>query len=363
MKRAVLLFLALAFVGGLFASSFHGISFEEWKTVLELGSPSEKKMALEALGNMIEPQAEQILLSYLEHPDLELRFSAVWSLGQLCSSQAATSIAWMMGEYQDVRIDGALVNIGFPAVPPLVLKLKLAYLMKEMEQGIRISRILVDIGDPEGLLEVATFLSNLLGDESYKGHASSMLSQIGEKAVEPLLIALRSTYNDEVKVNIIGTLVQIGDARILSDLYTLSSHPNPAIRRHVANALGRMPSPDNLPYLSSMLRDGDQSVRIQAIVALGEIKDPSSVSALMGLLTDMSPVIRAYSAYALGEIKDVRAVYPLIQLLNDESVLKTVDPRTGKSIEMAVAAFAVEALKKINDPRGLDELRRRGLLE
>jgi len=54
-------------------------------------------------------------------------------------------------------------------------------------------------------------------------------------------------------------------------------------------------------------------------------------------------------------------VYPLFALLNDTTLLKSVDPKTGKSIEMAVYKFAVEALKKINDPRGLDELKRRGL--
>ena len=51
----------------------------------------------------------------------------------------------------------------------------------------------------------------------------------------------------------------------------------------------------------------------------------------------------------------------LFALLNDTTLLKSVDPKTGKSIEMAVYKFAVEALKKINDPRGLDELKRRGL--
>lgn len=363
MRRGKWLYILIFFTlsASLFANAYKGLTYEEWLQVLNHGNNAEKRVALEAMGYLFEPQIEPLLLTYLDHEDRELRLSAVWSLGQIRSLLAVEPIVWLLSSDDDVRIDGALINFGELAIPYLVTKLKLNGIMQDYDQGLRVSRIIIDINNPDGIVEVADFLTNLLTNEAYKSKAVSMLSQIGEKAIDPLMVAFQRTYSDEVKINILNTLVTIGNDKALEILYGQAESFNPVVRRTVANALGRIKSSENLPYLITFLRDTDENVRMQAVIALGELKDPGATLYLINLLSDPNAVIKAFSAYALGEIKDVRAVYPLFALLNDTTLLKSVDPKTGKSIEMAVYKFAVEALKKINDPRGLDELKRRGL--
>ena len=114
--------MVLLFTTVIFGLEYKGITYEEWKEVLEKGNTPEKIMALEALGNIAASDTEELLLEYLDHDTTELRMMAVWALGQISSAKAAERICWMLSEENDPRIDGALVNIGTPAVKKLTLK-------------------------------------------------------------------------------------------------------------------------------------------------------------------------------------------------------------------------------------------------
>ncbi|HOO32736.1 MAG TPA: HEAT repeat domain-containing protein [Thermotogota bacterium] len=363
MKRySVVVFILIAFfvVSG-FALEYKGITYEQWKDILAKGNREERALAIEAVGAIGASDSEELLIPYLKSEDDQMKFNAVWALGQIQSAKAAEEICWMLGTDNDPRIDGALVNIGEPAIQWLVVKLKLAALLENFEEGTRIARIMVDIQSPEGLAEVAAFLSKLLSDPDRKDEAKNMLSQIGDKAVDPLIISLKTTYDNQLKIDILKTLVLIGNEKSLDTFYSFVSDTDPTIRTIVANALGKIKSTSNTDFLIAMLRDTDENVRTQAIVSLGELQDSKSVVYLLTSLKDENPLIRAMAAYSLGRIQDVRSVYPLINLLDDTTVLKAVDPNTGKTTEQKVLDFAARALVKINDPRGIQELENRGI--
>jgi HEAT repeat protein len=353
--------LIVLFVFSGFALEYKGITYEQWKDILEKGNKEERSLAIEAIGAIGAPDSEDLLIPYLKSDDYQMKFNAVWALGQIRSAKSAEEICWMLGKENDPRIDGALVNIGEPAIKWLIVKLKLAAILDNYEEGTRISRIMVDIQSPEGLAEVAAFLSKLLSNPDRKTEAKNMLSQIGDKAVDPLMISLNTTYDKQLKIDILKTLVLIENDKSLDTFYSYVSDTDPTIRTIVANALGKMKSPSNTDFLISMLRDTDESVRTQAIVSLGELQDSKSVVYLLSSLKDDNPLIRAMAAYALGRIQDVRAVYPLINLLNDTTTLKAIDPKNGKITEQKVLDFAARALIRINDPRGIQELENRGI--
>jgi HEAT repeat protein len=362
MKKVMIGIMILSlFTAVIFGLEYKGIEYEQWKEVLEKGSAAEKTLALEAIGNIGVPDSEELLLAYLDHNNHELRMMAVWALGQIQSSRAADKICWMLGEENDPRIDGALVNIGMPAVEKLILKLKLAAIMNNFNEGTRIARILIDIQSPEGMVEVASYLSKLLSIPENREEAKEMLSHIGDRAIEPLQISLQTTYDKQLKLDILKTLLLIGSERSLQTFYKFVSDTDPSIRALVANALGKIKSTDNTDFLISMLRDSDINVRTQALVSLGELQDSKAVVYILTSLKDENPMIRAMAAYALGEIKDVRAVYPLINLLDDRTVLRATNPASGQTQEQMVLDFAARALIKINDPRGVQELEERGI--
>jgi len=236
----VIVFILLFFVS-VFFGQYRGLTFEEWKTVLEYGTVQEKAMALEALGNFNLKESETLVYGYLKSPERELRLTAVWALGQLQSEMAANEIVWMLGSENDVRVDGSLVNIGSVAVKPLVIKLKLTELTADVDEGLRISQILMNIQAPEGLVEVSKFLSGLLSAPLYRQKAVDMISQIGPKAVDPLITALQTATSDEAVIQLMSTLATIKDTRSLPAIYMYVSSPSPEIRAVVANALGKFP--------------------------------------------------------------------------------------------------------------------------
>ncbi|HPF16986.1 MAG TPA: HEAT repeat domain-containing protein [Thermotogota bacterium] len=360
-KKLICIMLISLFTAVVFGLEYNGIAYEQWKTVLENGSLQEKVLALEAIGNISAPETEELLMAYLDNENDELRLTAVWALGQINSAMAAEKICWMMGTENDPRIDGALVNIGSPAVDFLILKLKLATLLNHFEEGTRIARILIDIQSPSGMVEVASYLSRLLSIPENRDDAKRMLSMIGDRAIEPLQISLQTTYNKELIQDILKTLLLIESERTLDTFYKYVSDTDPAIRALVANALGRIKSSNNTDFLISMLRDENENVRTQALVSLGEMQDSKAVVYILTSLKDENPLIRAMAAYALGQIRDVRAVYPLINLLDDRTVLSAVNPSTGRTEEQYVLDFAARALIRINDSRGIEELEKRGI--
>jgi len=362
MKRIMICIMLISlFAAVVFGLEYKGIDYEQWKAILENGSLREKVLSLEAIGNIGAPDSEDLLMTYLENENNELRLTAVWALGQLKSTKAAEKICWMLGGENDPRIDGALVNIGSPAVEYLILKLKLASLLNHFDEGTRIARIMIDIQSPAGMVEVASYLSRLLSIPENRDEAKRMLSLIGDRAVEPLQISLQTTYDKQLTQDILKTLLLIESERTLDTFYKYVSDTDPAIRALVANALGRIKSPNNTDFLISMLRDENENVRTQALVSLGEMQDSKAVVYILTSLKDENPLIRAMAAYALGQIKDVRAVYPLINLLDDRTVLSAVNPSTGRAEEQYVLDFAARALIRINDPRGIEELEKRGI--
>ncbi|MFP4461801.1 MAG: HEAT repeat domain-containing protein [Thermotogota bacterium] len=362
MRRVMIgIMIVWLFTAVVFGLEYKGIEYEQWKEVLENGNAQEQQLALEAIGSIGAPDSEELLLQYLDHENNELRMTAVWALGQINSAAAAKKICWMLGQENDPRIDGALVNIGTPAVEELILKLKLASLLKNFQEGTRIARIMIDIQSPEGMVEVASYLSKLLSIPENREDAKQMLSHIGERAIEPLEISLQTTYDKQLKLDILKTLLLIESERTLGTFYEFVSDTDPAIRALVANALGKIKSTENTDFLISMLRDSEINVRTQALVSLGELQDSKAVVYILSSLKDENPMIRAMAAYALGEIKDVRAVYPLINLLDDRTVLRATNPATGQTQEQMILDFAARALIKINDPRGIQELENRGI--
>ncbi len=362
MRRSLIcIMITMLFTIAAFALEYKGIEYDQWKEILDYGNVQEKILSLEAIASIGGEDCEQILLTYLESEEHELKMTAVWALGQIKSSQAAKKICWMIGSENDSRIDGALVNIGEPAIKWLTVKLKLASLLNRFDEGTRIARIIVDTQSDQGLVEVASYLSMLLSKPENREEAKKMLSQIGDRAVAPLKISLETAYDKKLTFDILRTLLLIESEKSLDTFYMYISDSDPSIRALVANALGKIKSSGNTEFLIAMLKDTDENVKTQAIVSLGELEDSKAVMYVLTYLKDSNPLIRAMSAYTLGKIKDVRAVYPLINLLDDKTALRTQNPSTGQTEEQMVRDFAARALIRINDPRGIQELEKRGI--
>ena len=140
--------------------------------------------------------------------------------------------------------------------------------------------------------------------------AAAVLTEIGSKAVDPLIRTLK--------------------------------HTSAPARRNAAWALGALDAQRAVTALAGALKDSEASVREQAAWALGAIGQGTAVSALVEALGDVAPKVREQVAWALGAIGEETAVDGLVRALKD-----------GESQVREQAAWALGA---IGDSRAMEPL-------
>lgn len=265
----------------------------------------------------------------------------------------------------------ALVNIGKPAVQPLIAAVK--------DKDITVRKNAIEaLGEIKDVRAVDTLIISLKDeDHDIRKNAAEALGKIRDvRAINALVTLLKdrkSSVQQSADTAIKNTLQQLKDNRAIEPLITLLNHDEPAIRLFAVEALGGIPDPrvsahlilalkDNnadiresaaeslrktgataVEPLIKTLRGNDISIRLIAIRILGDIKDTRSVEPLIDVLEFKSrkpaqeeAQLRYEAAKALGKIKDNSAIQPLITTLGD------TDPHVRES--------AAEALREIGVP-------------
>jgi len=199
-----------------------------------------------------------------------------------------------------------------------------------------------------------------------------IFGKIGKPSVVPLIGRLNSENKDEVKLTI-RCLGEIKDHQAVPPLIGLLNNNDYNIRSLSCESLGKIEDSTSFEKLSYCMQDSVEVVRKSAAVALGKMKDPHAIPYLILSLSDPHYSVRMSSANSLVEIGEP-AVKPLLSLLNNstdqilhsaiESLGKLKDKQAVPSLieklkdeDWATRAFAVEALREINDPRGIEAVK------
>lgn len=224
-------------------------------------------------------------------------------------------------------LEDILVEIGEPAVAPLIDALKREVDRPDTTRGARL--------------------------------AAAILGRIGDgAAVEPLVAA--STHNDwKVRSEVAGALGRIGDARAVPGLVGLLRDPNEIVRKSAAVGIARVAEADehrealdeqSIDALLEALNDPYYSVRWSAARALAAAGQPA-VDKLIDLAAAGEEPSGILAVYALGEIGDRDAVRTLRDVLESSS--------------WTASAYAAEALGKIglsgSDRKTLERMLDRGV--
>lgn len=108
------------------------------------------------------------------------------------------------------------------------------------------------------------------------GEASGALIEIGEPAVEPLILALKDV-NPRVRWIAAAALGEIGDARAVEPLVNaITTDPERDVRWHAVDSLGKIGDVRAIGPLTQSLKDKDSFVREAARGALKKIKSKKS---------------------------------------------------------------------------------------
>ena len=153
------------------------------------------------------------------------------------------------------------------------------------------------------------------GDWQVREAAVEAVAMIGSPAVDMLLRYLRDWDSRKYAIKTLG---KINDERVLDPL--ISMLKNDEFKDDATRALSELGQPA-VEKLIVALEDKDEFVRKQSIIALGEIRDPAAVEPLIENLKDEDWWIRLTSAAALEKIGDPRGRDAVKPLLKDPDVV------------------------------------------
>ncbi len=161
-------------------------------------------------------------------------------------------------------------------------------------------------------------------DALLRNTAIIMLRDIGPVSV-PLLYPLLKDKDDDVRKFSIDLLMDIREGVDAGRIIPLIADPNPNVRAAAAKAAGVLGCRDAVPELVAALRD-EEWVCFSALEALGELRDESAVGPIAGLLGHESATSRCAAIEALGRIGGAAA----------EEALNAYLPKTDDFEKMAV---------------------------
>ena len=303
-----------------------------------------RRSAIQSLGNAQEPRAVAALSRALrEDKDAQVRRSAAWALGNIEDARGVPALSEALRKDDDVEVRRqaawALGNIEDAAAVDA-----LGDAMKDADREVRAQAVWA-MGNIEDRRAVPALTAAVRdADANIRKQAVWALGNIEDRSAVPALaIALRDGDAD-VRKQAVWALGNIEAPEAVDPLITLLNDQSVGVRQQAVWALGNIESNRAVEALSRTLRtDTDAGVRKQAAWALGNIEDPAALPALAAALKDSDPGVRNQAAWAIGNIERGPAPQQLLEAVKDSDV--------------AVRRTAVWALGQLEDPNSAAALR------
>lgn len=305
--------------------------------IQSLASPDylRKRCLAEALFK-VGPGSVESILPVLKDANAELRSGAVMALA--C--------------FDDKRV--------FPAVTVLT---------EDPDQGVRleVARALNRMDD-----QATPALCRMARREPSHKVRSVAISSLGdrlssEEAVDTLCGILLNDQQDQYRISAAFSMINNDTPcprAVPSLIKALQNDPSVKVRDYSAAALGSGKDRRAVDPLVAALSDDSDDVRISAAYGLCRLsesaqdamKDDRIVKALLNALEDRNSQVRQPAVTALSNIGDSRSVEPIIRELRRSRPTLLVMLFHDIQGERHLRLACIEALKKLRDPRAVDEL-------
>jgi HEAT repeat protein len=184
-------------------------------------------------------------------------------------------------------------------------------------------------------------------DPDVKLACAEALGRIRSPEVIPLLVAELEHLDDWSSPRIAAVLIKFGDLAVDPMITALGSASNLNVRVWAAQVIGKLGDVRASPSLLARIHDRSDALRTSVTNALGDLRDPRAVRPLIdSVLRDPSATVRAQSAVALGRIGDISAVPLLVAALGDTEhwvrlraleAIESVAPNDTSALEIALA--------------------------
>lgn len=292
-----------------------------------INSNYSEKMGQLKINDLAEKKDTETLISIVEisKDKNDIKY-AIQALGGLKESKAVDPLIYaLLSEFISIRHESirALGKIGDEkAVKPLLILLN-NNLDEKGDLREDILKSLGKIGNSKAIVGIISTLDSDLSEV-----ASSVLKEVGEKAVEPLISTLKNIDNPGVREKAVEILGKIGDKKATQLLLSILNEPGGwELKEEVTKALGKMKDVSSVEALIKMTKPypfhRDEDYRFQCILieAFGLIGDKKATTLLMNLLRNKNSEsrVRGLAASALGMIRDETAIDLFTNILENKN--------------------------------------------
>lgn len=319
--------------------------------------------AAAALGQHNDERVIEALIGALREKDNDLLVAVATSLGQLGDRRAVNPLRPLLKHPEStVRIAVASALGHFAntdSVTTAALQAALEDEAPEVQQAA--TKALATAYQLPRLAELTS------GSALVRIEAAKAIAEAGDqRAVDPLILALKAEQPPEVQRALIDALVQLGDSRATPTLIELLYRSTPPIQLALISALGQLYGVQALIELG----DDDQRVRLFAASALGRSHDMRAIKPLLITLLlshkQNDDAMRLATTRALGQLYHLPEVVQLgdeqaqtrqtaAALLAQQKNKRTVDPLIAAlgDQDANVRRLVANALGTIGDPRAV----------
>lgn len=177
-------------------------------------------------------------------------------------------------------------------------------------------------------------------DSRLRNTARSVLVDIGQPAVGPVMLAMRGT-NPRIRKFAQETLSEMGPVAV-DALIAVLDNPDPYVRGRAIESLSQIGDTRAVEAIKGKLNDPSKLVQVEAAAALHKMGVMNPTDTIIGALSDPDVITRRSAAKAASEIIKNPPLGPLLKAVNDE------DPE--------VRDYAVQALGKTGSPEAVQPL-------
>jgi HEAT repeat protein len=317
--------------------------------------------AVEALGNIGSDKAVDPLIPTLNESHHNVRCEAAKALGNIGSDKAVDPLIQLFNsdEYLHKEVAEALAHIGSDKAVEFLIQLRNSdkcLLENALEVLTNIRSQIQYVPTKETWVSDETIESLILAlndsDDGVRRDAAEALGKISsDKAVEPLIEALKDLGDDDVRMSAVEALGKIVRDNAVEPLIEALKDLDNYLRMRAVEALGKIGSDKVIEPLIQSLKDSDDFVRMSAVEALGMIGSDKVIEPLIQSLKDLDDFVLRIAVEALGKIGNDKAVEPLIQTFKDKDpyVRWRVLEALGKIGSDKAVEPLIEVLKYLGD--------------
>lgn len=275
-----------------------------------------RNAAVDALINIGAPAVEPLLeamIEALDEDDIDLSSDIMHVLGNIGDSRAVVPLIGMLKEDNDAVRKNAALALG--KIGDKRATQHLINALRDENKGFRrfAAKSLGDLGDPIAVGPLLDVCRKEINDKYFREDAADALVNIGTPAIEPLIEAL---HNDDgiVRRYAKEALIKIGEASGTSELeqwILLLKNNDKAVRSIAYDVLINFGASSVEPLIK-VLNDDEVDIRILVVALLGDIGDSRALEPLIEILDENDADLQKAAALALGKIGDERAFDTLI---------------------------------------------------